>query len=149
VRFPLAVIVAALIASVVTGCSHDARPNPKETITLMFEAMRNSDSVSLALNIDLPVAAASIRNELPQVQDTSGGEIDWGAVVLSEMVGDGGLRKRWLDEHQIVLGRAEVTGDTALVEVSFLDRVTRVQYYNKMELVYRGDRWIVTRFRTL
>lgn len=115
----------------------------------MFEAMRNSDSVSLAMNIDLESAAQSIRNELPQVVDTSGSPIEWGAVLLSQMTGDGGLRHRWLDDNQIVLGRSEIRGDTALVEVSFLDRVTRVQYYNKMELVYRQDRWILTRFRTL
>jgi len=147
---PARLFIAVLVLAAFSyGCSHDARPIPKETLSQMFEAMRISDSVSLALNIDLASAAASVQNELPQVQDTTVENIDWGAILLSEMVGEGGLRNRWLNEHQIVLGRAETHGDTALVEVSFLDRVTRVQYYNKMELIFRGDRWIVTRFRTL
>jgi hypothetical protein len=58
------------------------------------------------------------------------------------------LRKRWLD-NQIVLGESQILGDSALIEVSFLDRLTRVQYYNKMRLVYRDGRWVVTSFRTM
>ena len=59
------------------------------------------------------------------------------------------LISRWLTDNQIVLGRADINGDTAHVEVSFLDRVTRIQYYNKMQLVFRDGRWVIRRFRTM
>jgi hypothetical protein len=65
------------------------------------------------------------------------------------MVDDGELKKRWLTDNQIVVGKSEIDGDTALVEVSFIDRVTRVQYYNKMRLIFRNNRWVITDFRTL
>jgi hypothetical protein len=145
--------VLTLIVLIVTGfasCSHNARPDPKETIKYMFEAMQQSDSVSLEQNVDLESAARGMERDLgPAVADSTGATIDPGKRLLSAMVGDGDLRKRWLTENQIVVGRTETMGDTALVEVSFIDKITRVQYYNKMRLIWRNGRWIVTDFHTL
>ena len=116
----------------------------------MFDAMRTSDSVALAANVDLGAAALGLRADLVSPEaDSTDPSLDWGGLLLKQLTGDGHLRKRWLDDNQIVLGRSEVTGDSALVEVSFLDRVTRVQYYNKMRLHFRRDRWMVTDFRTM
>jgi len=116
----------------------------------MFDAMRTSDSVALAANVDLGAAAHDLRAELVGPEsDTTDPSLDWDGLLLKQLTGDGHLRKRWLDDNQIVLGRSEVTGDSALVEVSFLDRVTRVQYYNKMRLHFRREHWVVTDFRTM
>lgn len=147
---PAWLILIALALSALTSCSHNARPDPKDTIKLMFEAMRQSDSVSLAINIDLASAARGMERDLgPAVADSTGTEPDPAARLLSSMVGEGDLRNRWLTGNQIVLGHTETKGDTALVEVSFIDKITRVQYYNKMRLVFRNDRWVVTDFHTL
>jgi hypothetical protein len=138
----------ALIAIALVSCSHNARPDPRNTIKNMFEAMRMSDSVSLAMNIDLAAAAQDMRQLIPGgIPDTSGD--DPATRLLSSMVDDGELKKRWLTDNQIVVGKSEIDGDTALVEVSFIDRVTRVQYYNKMRLIFRNNRWVITDFRTL
>lgn len=150
VSVPAVLALIVLLVAGLTSCSHDARPDPKETIKYLFEAMQQSDSVSLAQNIDLASAARGMTRDLgPAVEDSTGVTPDPGARLLSSMVGDGDLRRRWLTENQIVVGRTETMGDTALVEVSFIDKITRVQYYNKMRLVWRNERWIVTDFRTL
>jgi len=116
----------------------------------MFDAMRTSDSVALAANVDLGAAAHDLRSELADPgTDTADASLDWEALLLKQMTGDGAIRKRWLTDNQIVLGRSEVTADSALVEVSFLDRVTRIQYYNKMRLHFRRGHWVVTDFRTM
>lgn len=149
-RITLHVLLIALLAVGPTGCSHDARPNPKDTIKNMFEAMRTSDSVALAVNIDLASAARDMQDELwGTLPDSVLALSDPADRLLASMVGEGELRKRWLSDNQIVIGKSEIAADTALVEVSFLDRVTRVQYYNKMRLVFRQGRWIVTDFKTL
>lgn len=150
VSAPAVLLLIALFAAGLVSCSHSARPDPKDTIKYMFEAMQQSDSVSLEQNIDLESAARGMERDLgPAVADSTGATPDPGKRLLSAMVGDGDLRKRWLTENQIVVGRTETMGDTALVEVSFIDKITRVQYYNKMRLVWRNERWIVTDFRTL
>jgi len=144
----LALLLSAAIA--LASCSHTARPDPKETIKNMFEAMRLSDSVSLAANIDLLSAARGMQGEFSTaVTDSATAQPDTAARLLSAMVGEGELRQRWLTDNQIVIGRSEISGDTALVEVSFIDRITRVQYYNKMRLVFRSERWVLTDFHTL
>jgi hypothetical protein len=129
------------------ACCARGRPDPKDTLKGMFAAMEGSDSLSLVAQIDLASAAQSVRGDLDSATAT-GGRPDWGGLLLASLTGEGRLRKRWL-ENQIVLGESQVLGDSALVEVSFLDRLTRVQYYNKMRLVYRDGRWVVTSFRTM
>jgi len=150
VSLPAALILIAVLLAGLTSCSHNARPDPKDTIKYMFEAMRQSDSVSLAQNIDLAAAEQGMERDLgPAAADSNGVQSNPGARLLASMVGDGELRDRWLNDNQIVLGHAETKGDTALVEVSFIDKVTRVQYYNKMRLVWRNERWIVIDFHTM
>lgn len=143
-------VVALCLVSAPAGCSQPGRPDPKETLKGMFEAMRVSDSVTLAANVDLVAVGQDLRSDLRAVATgTVGADTNWGQLLVGQMTGDGELRKRWLTDNQIVLGQTEVSGDSALVEVSFLDRITRVQYYNKMRLCFRNGRWIVTNFRTM
>lgn len=135
----LAVTTVLLLA----GCAADSRPDPKETVKGLFNAMHNSDTAYISLHIDLPLAVATLGEELPMDSTT-----DPSRGLLHALTGEGKLRKRWL-ENQIVLGASTVSGDTAWVEVSFIDRLTRVQYYNKMRLDYRTDHWVINSFRTL
>lgn len=142
-----AVLLLALIA--VAGCG-ESRPDPKSTVKNLFAAMQNSDSAAVRSLVDLRSVAPTILGELPEIRPVDSLTApDTTAWLLGQMTGNGRLRQRWLTDNQIVLGDTEVSGDTALVEVSFLDRVTRVQYYNKMRLVFSGDRWIITQFRTM
>lgn len=135
--------------AVAGGCGED-RPNPKNTVKDLFTAMQNSDSAAVRALVDLESVAPTVLGELPEIRPVDSLTVpDTTAWLLGQMTGDGRLRQRWLTDNQIVLGDTEISGDSALVEVSFLDRVTRVQYYNKMRLVYRGDRWVITQFRTM
>ncbi len=60
----------------------------------------------------------------------------------------GRLRQLWTN-MQIVIGDTEVRGDTALVEVSFIDRQTRRQFYNKWGLIRTGEGWRIFAFKLL
>jgi hypothetical protein len=147
-RSSVLLVGVLLVAVSLISCSHNARPDPRDAIKNMFEAMRMSDSVSLAMNIDLESASRDLRELLPgAVPDTL--NADPAARLLSSMVNEGALKKRWFTDNQIVIGKSEIDADTALVEVSFIDLVTRVQYYNKMRLIFRNNRWVITDFRTL
>lgn len=140
-----AVSLATLLFGVV-GCASDNRPDPRDTVKDLFTAMRNSDSTYLSQHIDFGRAAGTLDEDFMIDSAAPAGDPSQG--LLSAMTGEGKLRARWL-ENQIVLGRASVSGDTAWVEVSFIDRLTRVQYYNKMRLDFRSDHWVINSFRTL
>ena len=131
------------------GCSSDHRSKPKPVVQNLFKAIHESDSTFLSTHVDLTKAARSIGHEFAFiVPDSASDDTLWASALLGALTGEGFLRERWLAD-QIVLGKAFVQGDTAYVEVSFLDRVTRVQYYNKMRLVYREELWVITDFRTM
>lgn len=138
-----AIVITTLVALSVAACSGAKRPDPRDTVKELFPAISKSDSLYLTTNVDLERAAASIPDDLT-IDPAAGGA----ATLLKALTGDGHLRKRWLGD-QIVVGESEVAGDTSHVEVSFIDRVTRVQYYNKMRLEFRDDHWVITSFKTM
>lgn len=142
----LSVLTAVVLLTGLVSCASDQRPDPRDTVKGLFTAIRASDSLYLTENIDLASAAATLGEEFST--DTTTPATSQSQDLLAALTGEGELRKRWLDD-QIVLGRSTVSGDTAWVEVSFIDRLTRVQYYNKMRLDFRGSRWVVSSFRTL
>ncbi len=137
--------IAILLVGLV-GCASDSRPDPRNTVKDFFAAMQSSDTLFLKANVDLhSVWRTFDENQTPDSADL------WTEPeqqMLRELSQGGLTHKRWL-ANQIVLGRANSNGDTAWVEVSFIDRLTRVQYYNKMRLDYRGDLWVITSFKTL
>lgn len=143
-RFGAAILAILLIG--IIGCASDNRSDPRDTIRDFFTAMRNSDSTYLSLHIDFGQAVGTLGEEFNIDSAAPAGDHSHG--LLSAMTGEGKLRTRWL-ENQIVLGGATVRGDSAWVEVSFIDRLTRVQYYNKMCLDFRTDHWVINSFRTL
>lgn len=142
-RWAYALSSAALLAAL-AGCASDNRSDPRDTVKGLFAAMKSSDTLYVTRHVDPAQALTTLGEEL--AVDSSAP--DPSATLLAQLTGDGKLRERWLD-NQIVLGRSFSNTDTAWVEVSFIDKLTRVQYYNRMRLEYRGDRWVINSFRTL
>ncbi len=139
-------MTASCLMALVVGCASGGRPDPKETVRGLFAAMQKSDSTYIIQHIDFALAAGTLEETF--AVDSTSGNNDPTVALLGALTGEGVLRKRWL-ENQIVLGGATISGDTAWVEVSFIDRLTRVQYYNKMRLDFRTDHWVINAFRTL
>jgi hypothetical protein len=60
---------------------------------------------------------------------------------------DGEYRKIW-SRSQIVVNEESFLNDTtATVEISFIDRATRIQYYSQMGLKKRISNWIICSFK--
>lgn len=132
------------VTGALLACGSGGRSDPRETVKNFFTAIRESDSLFLAQHVDMPVASATLEETLAVDSVT----FDTASALLGALTGEGRVRSRWL-ENQIVLGKSQTMGDTAWVEVSFIDRQTRVQYYNKMRLEFRTNRWVINSFRTL
>ena len=141
--------IALLILIGLSACGQGGRPSPRSVALEVFAAMRTSDSTFLRKHVDLERIGLKMRDDLmiPAI-DTSAIEPIWADRLLASFTGEGTIRERWLS-NQIVLGKHATIGDTALVELSFIDRVTHMQHYNKMRLVYQDSIWIITDFRTM
>ena len=141
-------LAAGVVLMVAIGCSQGDRRSPKSTVSGLFGAIADSDTAYIVAHVDLAAAARGVREELiDPAQDTAGVEPVWDERLLGALTGEGELRERWLAD-QIVLGEEFIRGDTAWVEVSFLDRLTRMQYYTRMRLLLRNDRWMIVDFKT-
>ncbi|MGB5106806.1 MAG: hypothetical protein WBP29_08700 [Candidatus Zixiibacteriota bacterium] len=67
--------------------------------------------------------------------------------LLAGFVGSGEYRGVWA-KSQIVVNNEFYSNDTtAKVEVSFIDRSTRIQYYSQMGLKLRSNQWVITNFK--
>jgi len=120
---------------------------PKDTIMSFFGAMRSADTLVIERVVDLERILAERKNEL-----ISAGRIaEADSLNRAKMIGElteGNLNQMWL-KNQIVVGKTEKSGDTALVEISFIDPNTGTQYYNKMALYKKDDSWKIFAFKVL
>jgi len=68
--------------------------------------------------------------------------------LLDDLTNDGLTKTKWF-EMQRVIGKTEIKGDTAFVEVSFISKETNIQYYNKFGLHRKNEQWRIYSFRTI
>jgi hypothetical protein len=67
--------------------------------------------------------------------------------LIDGFLGDGEYRKIW-SRSQIVVNEENFLNDTtATVEISFIDRATRIQYYSQMGLKKRISNWVICSFK--
>ena len=120
---------------------------PKDTVMSFFGAMRSADTLGIERTLDLEQILAERKNEFVVTGRTAEAE----SLNKDKLIGEltvGNLNQMWL-KNQIVVGKTEKQGDTATVEVSFIDTNTGTQYYNKMAL-YRKDKvWKIFAFKVL
>lgn len=67
--------------------------------------------------------------------------------LINGFLGEGEYRKIW-SRSQIVVNEENFLNDTtATVEISFIDRATRIQYYSQMGLKKRISNWVICSFK--
>jgi len=139
-------VALALVYVAIFGCS--SQPSPKDTVMDFFSAIYSDDTSIVRGSVDLDRAYVSVKNDLHEAGDSLETDIDWGERLAASLTGEGRLRTRWL-KTKVVINKTEFFGDSATVEVSFLDRETGIHFYNKVALVRRPDRWVIVTFRTM
>lgn len=137
------IVGLCLILAAATACSPPT-PSPRERV-LDFVRLIQSDSLPDILPyIDLDSIAtyeyADAKYDslsLPQKKQR----------LLAGFVGSGEIRANWA-RAQIVVNEEQFLDDTsASVEVSFIDRSTRIQYYSQFLMKKRAVSWIITDFQ--
>ena len=124
------------------GC---AEAPPDRAVYTFFDAMRQGDASRMADVLDSAVFLG--RSGAPEVDTLFLGR-DFEARrnrILLELTG-GNLKGLWLSK-QVVVGRTERRGDTAGVEVSFVDSETSKQFLTRFGLAKKGEAWKIFSFR--
>jgi hypothetical protein len=121
----------------VFACSKN--PSPRVVVMDFIEAVNKADTASLTQYLDLDKFTQEKLKELPDSQR---------AAVFSGMkeqlwqnfLGTGGTRLRWQNK-MIVVNKEDVQGDSASVEVTFVDQKTGITQYTRARLYRKDGRW--------
>jgi hypothetical protein len=133
------IIVLLIIASCSSG------PVPKDTVFDFIDAVKLSDSLQVVKLLDID---AYIKAQMSSMspEDSAKVLVEYRTKTIQSLLGNGEVRSRWLDD-QIVVNTETRQDSFAEVEVSFINKATRIQLYTKMQLRQQPDRsWRITYF---
>ncbi|RKX21204.1 MAG: hypothetical protein DRP51_04640 [Candidatus Zixiibacteriota bacterium] len=143
----LLLLISNLLFLVLFSCSNSGSRNPKETVIRLFGAMERDEKAAILNLVDIP-ALMEISGEDYALQSDNPRTFHNPEDILNDLTGDGLTKRRWFS-MQRVIGKMEIVGDTAFVEVSFIDKDKSKQYYNKFGLHRKDNNWKIYNFRTI
>lgn len=124
-----------------------AEAPPDRAVYTFFDAMTQGDANRMAAVLDSSVFLG--HSGAPELDTLFVGR-DFDARrnrILLELTG-GDLKGLWMSK-QIIVGRTERQGDTAGVEVSYVDPETGKQYLTRFGLAKKGESWQIFSFRLI
>ncbi|UCD63216.1 MAG: hypothetical protein JSW34_10750 [Candidatus Zixiibacteriota bacterium] len=142
------VVCCLIIVALVYGCSGKEGPSsPKQAVISMFGAMEKDDKAALAHLLDLPELMKTI-NEDYALQLDSPRVFTSPIQLLEDLTGNGLTKTRWFAMQRII-GNTVVTGETATVEVTFIDKDKSIGYLTKFGVHMANEKWKIYSFKTL
>ena len=143
-----AIIFLGGVSLAIISCSSGPPAPNKVVIEFLEKDMANSDTTAILAKLDVSALVQERKNEFMEAGDSLRGQRYTGDSLTADLVAGGELNNRWL-ALQIIVSRVTQKGDSALVEVSFIDAKSDVQYYNKMGLRKIPPGWKIYSFKTL
>lgn len=133
-----------IVLALMIGACGDDVPSPRSRVLDFVRLIQSDTLADITPFIDLDSVATY------EFVDSKYDSLDLDQKrrrLLAGFVGAGEYRGVWA-KSQIVVNHEFFRDDTtAHVEVSFIDRSTRIQYYSQMGLKLRGGVWVVTNFK--
>ncbi len=129
------------------GCSGFKDDPPRKVVIQLFGAMERNERAALPHILDLRSLMDEHKEDYALQRNTPR-KFHSPEAILDDLTDSGLTKIRWFSMQRVV-GNAEIEGDTAFVEVSFVDKVNSIQYYNKFGLHRRKGHWKIYSFRTI
>jgi len=141
-----ALALAAAIIAILAGCSPGPKgdADPRKAVLSMFRAIENEDRAQLAHCLDFESLLKStgvdyaLKTDSPRVFSNP-------EEILNDLLKGGLTNQRWLAMQRIV-DKSTQSGDSALVDVSFVDKTKSIQYLNKFGLRKVNGVWKIYSF---
>ena len=140
-------LLTLFVLSQFIGCSDIGGGSPKDVVIKLFGAMERDDRAGLVILLDMS-ALMNITDHDYALQRKEVRVFHNPDLLLDDLTGTGLTKTKWFN-MQRVIGKTEIRGDSAFVEVSFISNETKTQYYNKFGLHRKNDRWRIYSFRTI
>jgi hypothetical protein len=136
----------ALAAGIMAACSGSDQSDPRKVVMSFFGAMEKNDQAALARLLDLPELMRNTRTDYA-VQTDSPRVFTNPKDILDDLTNDGLTKQRWFS-YQRIVNKAEVTGEHATVEVTFVDKDASRGYMTKFGLHKVAGKWRIYSFKT-
>jgi hypothetical protein len=143
----IAVLAFALTVLGLVGCGSDDEFDPRKVVISMFGAMEKNDKATLAHILDL----VELMKTTEQDYALGGGNARvWTnpQQILDDLTGDGLTKQRWFS-YQRIVNKAEIFGETAAVEVTFVDKEKSKGYRTKFGVHKVNEKWKIYSFKTI
>ncbi|MCD6250592.1 MAG: hypothetical protein J7J98_09710 [candidate division Zixibacteria bacterium] len=144
--FVFLIVVVAIGAMLLTACGGSDLSDPRQTVISLFGAMEKDDEAALTHLLDLPELMRQSQEDYA-VQRDEARVFTNPEQVLKDLTGDGETKKIWF-AHQRIVANAEIIGETATVEVTFVDKEASRGYRTKFGLHLKNGEWRIFSFKT-
>jgi hypothetical protein len=132
---------------ILSGCSSDSgQSGPKQVVIRMFGAMEKNDKGALTRLLDLPTLMNNIREDYALQSDTAR-TFTSPQQILEDLTDSGLTKTRWFS-YQRIINSTEISGETATVEVTFVDKAHSKAYLTKFGLHKVDGKWRIYSFKT-
>lgn len=139
------VIALLIIAALISSCADTTYSDPKQVVIALFGAMEKDDKAALARLIDLKTMMENVDQDYALNTDNPRTFVN-PENLLEDLTGDGLTKTRWFS-YQRIINKAEIYGETATVEVTFVDKENSQGYMTKFGLHLMNGKWKIYSFK--
>ena len=139
----------ALVLSIVlslAACGGTDMGDPRQVVIALFGAMEKNDEASLTHLLDIAELMRQSQEDYA-VQRDDARVFTNPEQVLKDLTGDGETKRIWF-AHQRIVANAQITGETATVEVTFVDKEASQGYRTSFGLHKKHGEWRIYSFKT-
>ena len=140
INFHRFICLCFLILFVTTwNCSN--KPDPREDVKKLIAAVDQSDTTALKESLDLNWIVNQGLKVVSE-KDSLASFLKKRQELLDDLTGNGATRISW-NNSLVVIGKSEVIGDSATVEVTYIDKTNGIKDYTRMGLYFKDGKWKV------
>jgi len=145
-RKATALLAALSLVFGLSACSGVDTSDPREVVIAFFGAMEKDDKAALARLLDIVELMKNTQQDY-SLQTDDKRVFTNPEDLLDDLTGDGRTKTAWFRLQRIV-SKANITGQVATVEVTFVDKGASQGYRTSFGLQRNEGRWRIYSFKT-
>lgn len=138
-------ILTASMMLPIIGCEGYGQNSPKQVVIGLFGAMEKDDKAALAHLLDLAALMQNIDTDYALSGDDKPRVFSSPQQILEDLTENGLTKTRWFSMQRII-NDVEILGETATVEVTFVDKKASKGYTTKFGLHTKNGKWKIYSF---
>jgi hypothetical protein len=142
-----AILALVIMPSLLSGCGGMDMSEPREVVISLFGAMEKNDEAALAHLLDIPELMRNSQEDYAlQVENVR--VFTNPEDILKDLTGEGETKRVWF-AHQRIVSNARIMGETATVDVTFVNKAASHGYRTTFGLHLKYGEWRIYSFKTV